>query len=64
VILAYVGPETFLPMTSIVAGAAGIFLVLGRGSLRYLMGVLRAVRRPRRALHGAASRHESVGSAN
>ena len=41
-ILAYVGPETLLPMTSIVAGVVGIFLMLGRGSLRYLTGLLQA----------------------
>jgi len=62
VIFAYVGPETLLPMTSVVAGVVGIFLMLGRGSLRYVMGVLQAVRRPGRVLRGATSRHESVGS--
>jgi hypothetical protein len=33
-----------LPMTSIVAAVASIVLVLGRSSLRYLGGVLQAVR--------------------
>ena len=62
VILAYIGPETLLPMTSVVAGVVGIFLMLGRGSLRYLRGGLQLARRPGRALRRAASRHESVGS--
>jgi hypothetical protein len=62
VILAYVGPETLLPMTSIVAGVVGIFLMLGRGSLRYLRGVLQVAYRAGRAPRRAAARHESVGS--
>ena len=62
VILAYVGPETLLPMTSVIAGVVGIVLMLGRGSLRYVRGVLEAARRPGRGLLRTASRHESVGS--
>jgi hypothetical protein len=61
-IFAYVGPETLLPMTSLVAGVIGIFLMLGRGSLRYMTGVLQAGRRGGRALRRTASRPESVGS--
>jgi hypothetical protein len=33
-----------LPMTSIIAAVAGVVLMLGRNSLRYLGGVLQAVR--------------------
>ncbi len=62
VILAYVGPETILPMTSVIAGVVGIALMLGRGSLRYVMGVLQAARRGGRNLLRTPSRQESVGS--
>jgi hypothetical protein len=44
VILAYVGPDSMLPMTSIVAAVAGVVLMLGRTSLRYLGGMLQSVR--------------------
>jgi hypothetical protein len=44
VLFAYVGPEAMLPMTSVAAAVAGVFLLLGRSSLRYLGGVLRTVR--------------------
>jgi hypothetical protein len=37
VTFAYFSPETLLPATSIVATVAGILMMLGRGSLRYLM---------------------------
>ena len=35
-VFAYFSPETLLPATSIVATIAGIFMILGRGSLRLL----------------------------
>jgi len=35
---AYFSPETLLPVTSIVATIAGIALMLGRGSLRFIIG--------------------------
>jgi hypothetical protein len=62
VILAYVGPETILPMTSVVAGMFGILLILGRDTLRYLWGILKAGRRGIRALLRTALRREPVGS--
>jgi hypothetical protein len=34
VIFAYLGPETMLPLTSIVATVAGILLMFGRGAFR------------------------------
>ena len=34
---AYFSPETLLPATSIVATITGILMMLGRGSLRYVM---------------------------
>jgi hypothetical protein len=30
-LLAYFGPETVLPLTSLLAGVAGVFLMFGRG---------------------------------
>lgn len=35
-IFAYFGPETFLPVTSIIATAIGFFMMFGRRSLRLL----------------------------
>jgi hypothetical protein len=40
-ILAYLGPETMLPMTSVVAGAAGVLMMFGRSSLRWFTGTVR-----------------------
>jgi hypothetical protein len=34
-IFAYLGPETMLPMTSAVAGVAGVVMLFGRGSFRW-----------------------------
>ena len=36
-IFAYFSPETMLPATSIIATIAGILMMLGRGSLRYVL---------------------------
>jgi hypothetical protein len=33
-VLAYFGPETMMPLTSIVAAVVGIFMMFGRNSLR------------------------------
>ncbi|MGO9466490.1 MAG: hypothetical protein ACLQIB_30385 [Isosphaeraceae bacterium] len=35
--LAYLSPETLLPATSVIATIAGIGMILGRGSLRFLI---------------------------
>ena len=40
-IFAYFSPETLLPASSIVATIAGILLMVGRGSLRYVMHTIR-----------------------
>jgi hypothetical protein len=42
-ILAYLGPETMLPMTSVVAGVAGVLMMFGRSSHRWVMRSLRAI---------------------
>ncbi len=36
VIFAYFGPETVLPMTSIVATVVGLFMMFGRNTLRFI----------------------------
>jgi hypothetical protein len=64
-ILAYLGPETMLPMTSVVAGVAGVLMMFGRNSHRWVLRSLRALvpspairpeasRRPRRIGTGPA----------
>jgi hypothetical protein len=61
---AYFSPETLLPATSIVATIAGILMMLGRGSLRYVMrstkrwqrtsGRIAATSKPHLRLHDKA----------
>jgi hypothetical protein len=34
-IFAYIGPDTLLPLTSVVATVAGVILMFGRNSVRY-----------------------------
>lgn len=46
-LLAYVGPETMLPLTSVVAGAVGMAMMFGRNVLRGIGRVLRRPTRPR-----------------
>lgn len=40
-LFAYVGPETILPITSVLAAIAGFFLTMGKSSLGYLAGFFR-----------------------
>lgn len=35
-LFAYFGPETFLPLTSVIAGVAGVFLMFGKNTFRVL----------------------------
>jgi hypothetical protein len=52
-ILAYFGPETVLPLTSIVAAAVGVVMMFGRNSLRFaLMFARRASRLVARVFRG------------
>lgn len=37
-LFAYFGPETLMPLTSIIAGAAGVFLLFGKNSIRLATG--------------------------
>jgi hypothetical protein len=36
-ILAYFGPETFLPLTSIVAAVVGVAMMFGRNTIRFVL---------------------------
>ncbi|WP_435017642.1 hypothetical protein TA3x_005259 [Tundrisphaera sp. TA3] len=40
-LVAYLGPETMLPMTSVIAGVVGVILMLGRQTLGLFLGLLR-----------------------
>ncbi len=40
-VFAYLGPETMLPMTSVVAGAIGVVMMFGRGSVRWIAATFR-----------------------
>ena len=40
-VLAYLGPETMLPMTSIVAGVVGFLMMFGRNALRLCSAAFR-----------------------
>ena len=41
VVLAYFGPETVLPVTSIVATVIGVVMMMGRSSLRWTFDALK-----------------------
>ena len=57
VLLAYLSPDTVLPLTSIVATIVGGAMLLTRGSIRFLVRCLRdALRRPQRVV-GASGPH-------
>ena len=36
VVLAYFGPETVLPVTSVIATVVGLFMMFGKNTLRYI----------------------------
>lgn len=41
-VLAYFGPETVLPATSIIATIVGVILMMGKSSIRWCVGLLQA----------------------
>lgn len=47
-LFSYVGPETFLPLTSVLAAVLGVVLMLWRSGLRLAQGVWYSYIRPRR----------------
>jgi hypothetical protein len=42
-VFAYLGPETMLPMTSIVAAVIGVVMLSGRATLRMASGMMRGI---------------------
>lgn len=62
-IFAYLGPETMLPMTSVLAGMAGLMMMFGRNAWSWMSRIVRnlasggnaqprMIERPRRIGHG------------
>ena len=44
--LAYLGPETMLPMTSVVAGIVGFFMMFGRKAVEMVVKLFRSKTAP------------------
>jgi hypothetical protein len=58
VVFAYLGPETMLPMTSVVAGLVGVLMMFGRNSWLWARGIYQRVApRPK-----AARRFRRIGT--
>jgi hypothetical protein len=62
-ILAYLGPETMLPMTSVVAGVAGFLMMFGRNAWRLASGAVRRLNSRRSARPKLAGPHRRIDSA-
>ena len=60
-LLAYLGPETMLPMTSVVAGVAGFFMMFGRKAVEMAMGIFRP-KAPKVAIKTRARGHRPTTS--
>ena len=41
----YIGPETMLPLTSVIAGIVGAFMMFGRNTFRFVGRLFRGVSR-------------------
>jgi hypothetical protein len=59
-VFAYFGPETLLPVTSIVATIVGIVMMLGRGSFRFILQFFRRVLRRRKGVAAVSHPHFQV----
>ena len=55
--LAYFSPETLLPVGSILATAFGVAMMLGRGSLRFLIRSCKRIFRPSSWIAGVSRPH-------
>jgi hypothetical protein len=42
-LFAYIGPETMMPVASVIAAAAGVFMMFGRSVVGFSRGLLRRV---------------------
>jgi hypothetical protein len=58
---AYFTPETLLPVGSILATFAGLAMMLGRGSLRFLLRCFRRVARRSTWIAGVSRPHFKLG---
>ena len=56
-LLAYFSPETLLPVGSILATVFGVAMMLGRGSLRFLIRSCKRVFRPSSWIAGVSRPH-------
>jgi hypothetical protein len=59
-LFAYFAPETLLPVTSIVATIAGILMMLGRGSVRFMLQCVRRWLRRKDGVAGVSHPHFRV----
>ncbi len=63
VVFAYLGPETMLPMTSVVAGVVGVLMMLGRNSWLWARGIFQQLStRPKVARPARRIGHGPVGA--
>jgi hypothetical protein len=60
VFFAYFGPETTLPLASVLAASLGFVMMMGRGSLRFVVRVARAAA----ARLGANSKSKAASTAS
>jgi hypothetical protein len=60
-LFAYFSPETLLPVGSIIATVAGVGMMLGRGSLRFLFRAFRRFARPSTWIAGVSRPHFRLG---
>jgi hypothetical protein len=56
-LFAYFSPETLLPVGSIVATVLGVMMMLGRGSLRFVIRSSRRIFRPSAWIAGVSRPH-------
>jgi hypothetical protein len=60
-LFAYFSPETLLPVGSILATVAGVAMMLGRGSMRFLFRTFRRFARPSSWIAGVSRPHFRLG---
>ena len=60
-ILAYLGPETTMPLTSFLATIVALLLVFGKNLIQYAAGWVRIAMRPRRRGHTLPGMHARTG---
>jgi hypothetical protein len=42
-LFAYIGPETMMPVASVIAAVAGVFMMFGRSAVGFVRGLARRV---------------------